>query len=435
MRYSLSLAAYLAVSGRLEGYANKKLAERLAQGKEDPDRIAERRGMASVARPVGMLVWFHAASVGESVSLLNLIEHILDDFPDLNILMTTGTRSSADLMETRLPAGTIHQFLPLDARPFVQKFLNHWQPDLAIWTESELWPALIAETHARGTRMLMVNARMSRKSHNAWRWLPGLARAMLRRFDHFLVQDDTTARYLGRLGAPADKVEVTGSLKANSGALPHDEDERQRLVDLLKTRPVWLAASTHPGEEEIAAIAHGQAIKASHRLLLILAPRHPERGPEIAEMLRAKGWNVSVRSEGGSIQPATQIYLADTMGEMGLWYRLAPVTFLGGSLVQIGGHNPFEPAALGSAILHGPHVASAAEIYKRLGEAKGARQVSSADGLARVIVDLLEPHRAAALAHAAWEVTSSGAGATERALALITEAIDDAEADKLRHQK
>lgn len=435
MGFSLSMSAYLAVSGRLEGFANRKLAERLARGKEDPDRIEERRGVASVARPPGMLVWFHAASVGESVSLLNLIEQILDDFPDLNILMTTGTRTSAAMMQDRMPVGTIHQFLPVDARPFVRRFLDHWQPDLAIWTESELWPALIAETHARGTRMVMLNARMSQKSFKAWRWMRGLARAMLRRFEHILVQDETTATYLRKLGAAREVIEVTGSLKANSGALPHDEAERQRLVEMLKTRPVWLAASTHPGEEDIAAKAHGQAMKASHRLLLILAPRHPERGPQIAATLRALGWNVAVRSEGEELRPSTQIYLADTMGEMGLWYRLAPVTFLGGSLVEIGGHNPFEPAALGSAILHGPHVTNAAETYARLGEANGARQVGSVTELAAAVVDLMEPHRAASLAHAAWEITSSGAAATDRAVTLITEIIDDVEADRLRHQK
>lgn len=429
---SFSLNAYLAVSDRLEGFANRKLEQRLDAGKEDPDRIEERRGYASVKRPQGMLAWFHAASVGESISLLNLIEQVLDDFPDLSILMTTGTRSSAELMEARLPAGTIHQFLPLDARPFVRRFLDHWTPDLAVWTESELWPALIAETHGRGIPMLMLNARMSQKSYRSWRKLPGLAKAMLQRFDHLFVQDEKTAELLRRLGAPDDRLEVTGSLKANSGALPHDEQERQRLAELFKTRPVWLAASTHPGEELVAANAHREAIKAAHRLLLILAPRHPERGPKIARDLREQGWNVSMRSEGQDPDPATQIYLADTMGEMGLWYRLAPATFLGGSLADIGGHNPFEPAALGSAIIHGPHVQNAADTYARLGEVHGARQVKNAAELSEVVIELLEPHRAAALAHAAWELTSSGAGATERALAMISQMIDDAELRKLR---
>lgn len=428
MGFSLGLSAYLMLSNRLVGLANRKLETRLNEGKEHPERIGERRGHATVQRPPGMLIWFHAASVGESLSLVNLIEQILDDFPDLNVLMTTGTRTSADLIQTRLPPNTIHQFVPLDARPFVRKFLDHWQPDVAIWTESELWPALIAETGKRGTKMLLLNARMSKKSHDAWRWVPGIAKAVLRNFNHIFVQDQATATYLRRLGAARDRLEVTGSLKESSGALPHNETERARLAEQFKTRPVWLAASTHEGEETLAAEAHGQAIKASHRLLLILAPRHPERGPKIAEELRAQGWNVAVRSEGHDPEPATQIYVADTLGEMGLWYRLAPATFLGGSLVEVGGHNPFEPAALGSAIIHGPHVQSAGEIYTRLGEAGAAAQVQNAAELGRTVIDLLEPHRAAALAHAAWEVTSSGAGSTERALAEITQMIDDAEA-------
>ena len=428
MGFSLGLSAYLLLSDRLEGLANRKLESRLAEGKEHPERINERRGKTNKKRPPGTLIWFHAASVGESLSLVNLIEQILDDFPDLNVLMTTGTRTSADLIKTRLPPQTIHQFVPLDARPFVRKFLDHWQPDVAIWTESELWPTLIAETKRRGTHMLLLNARMSRKSHDAWRWVPGIAAALLRSFDEIFVQDQTTAKYLRRLGAYRDKISVTGSLKESSGALPHDEAERARLAENFKTRPVWLAASTHPGEEAMAAQAHKQAIKAAHRLLLILAPRHPERGPEIARELRDDGWNVAVRSDGDDPDPATQIYIADTLGEMGLWFRLAPLTFLGGSLVNIGGHNPFEPAALGSAILHGPHVISAAEIYARLGEAGGALQVSDTTELGQAVVNLLEPHRAAELAHAAWEVTSSGAGATERALIKITEMIDHAEA-------
>ncbi len=427
MGFSLGLAAYLAASNRMVGYANRKLDARLAEGKEHPDRIEERRGIASQPRPVGTLIWFHAASVGEALSLLNLIEQVLDDFPDLNVLLTTGTRTSADLIQTRLPPHTIHQFVPVDARPFVKAFLRHWKPDVAVWTESELWPSLIAETGRSGAKMLLLNARMSQKSHDKWRWIPGMAKALLRNFDQIHVQDEPTARYLRRLGAKRDTLEVTGSLKESSGALPHNETERARLAEQFKTRPVWLAASTHEGEEDLVAQAHDQATKASHRLLMILAPRHPERGPQIAQDLRNAGWNVAVRSEGADPEPATQIYLADTLGEMGLWYRLAPVTFLGGSLVDIGGHNPFEPAALGSAIVHGPYVHSAAEIYERLAQAGGAQQIADADALGKAIVDLLEPHRAAALAHAAWEVTSSGAGATERALSQLTAMIDDVE--------
>jgi len=275
--------------------------------------------------------------------------------------------------------------------------------------------------------MLLLNARMSRASHEKWRWLPGIARALLRRFDHIFVQDETTARHLRRLGAAAGRLEVTGSIKESGGALPHDEDERQHFVELFKTRPVWLAASTHEGEETLCAEAHRAAMKASHRLLMILAPRHPERGPAIAEDLRAQGFHVAVRSEGKEPDPSTQIYLADTLGEMGLWYRLAPVSFLGGSLVKVGGHNPYEPAALGSAILHRPYISSAEDIYALLDEAGAAQMVKSSGELGQSVVELLEPDKAAKLAHAAWGVTSSGAGALERAHEKIADMIDDVE--------
>lgn len=424
---SLGLASYLAISGRLENYANRVLKKRLEAGKEDGDRLTERQGIAGCPRPEGTLIWFHAASVGESLSLLTLIDHILDDFPDVQVLITTGTKTSADLMKTRLPHQAVHQLVPVDARPFVRRFLDHWRPDIAVWTESELWPALIAETAARGTKMLLLNARMSTASHDKWRWLPGIARALLRRFDHIFVQDETTARHLRRLGANAATLEVTGSIKESAGALPHDEDARMHFADLFKTRPIWLAASTHEGEEELCAQAHRAALTASHRLLMILAPRHPERGPLIASDLRAEGFNVAVRSEGQEPDPATQIYLADTLGEMGLWYRLAPITFLGGSLVKVGGHNPYEPAALGSAILHGPHTESADDIYGLLDQAGGARKVKTAAELAKNVVELLEPDKAARLAHAAWEVTSSSAGALDKAHAKLADMLDDVE--------
>ncbi|MCY4181201.1 MAG: 3-deoxy-D-manno-octulosonic acid transferase, partial [Litoreibacter sp.] len=318
----------------------------------------------------------------------------------------------------------------LDLRPYVQRFLDHWRPDIAVWTESELWPSLITLTKKSGAEMFLLNARMSMKSHENWRWLPGISRAVLRCFDQIFVQDEQTAFRLRRLGAARNRLESTGSLKAASGALPHDEAERMRLAELFKTRPVWLAASTHPGEEESAPAAHRLALKTSHRLLLIIAPRHPERAPEIAATLRSDGWNICLRSEGRDPDPATQIFLADTMGEMGLWYRLAPVTFLGGSLAEIGGHNPYEPAALGSAILHGPHVESAQDIFNRLDEAAGARLVRNATELGEQVVHLLEPDKAAQLAHAAWEVTSSGANATERAFEFLADLIDKVEMRK-----
>jgi len=419
LRVSPGYALYLAFSERAGGLITRKLEKRLAKGKEDPARLQERVGTAGRARPDGPLVWFHAASVGESLSILELVRRLADERPDVNFLVTTGTVTSARMMGERLPPRAIHQFVPVDVRPFIRRFLRHWRPDLAVWTESELWPAMIHETHRAGIPMVLINARISRRTSRGWRWFPGFARSLLRRFDHVLAQDDLSARNLHRLGLPKSRIEVTGSLKEGSAALPHDEAERAMFARHLAGRPVWLAASTHPGEEEMVASAHRQAARAAQRLLLIIAPRHPERGAEIAARLRTDGWRVALRSENELPEADTEIYLADTLGEMGLWYRLAPVTFLGGSLVDIGGHNPFEPAALGSAIIHGPHIHKVADIYERLQEVGATLEVRSVDDLCKAVVQVLSPDKAAAMAHAAWEVSSSGAEVTDRALELL----------------
>ena len=269
----------------------------------------------------------------------------------------------------------------------------------------------------------MLNARMSQKSFKRWRFLKRTAQAMLACFDTILVQDKSTAEYLGALGAIQDRMTITGSLKESAGPLPHDETLRQDLATQLDTRPLWLAASTHQDEEEIVAAAHALVRRRVPRGLLIIAPRHPERGEQIAQMLRTQDWQVSVRSAGEPITARTEVYLADTMGEMGLWYRLAPISFLGGSLVPIGGHNPFEPAALGSAILHGPHIKNAADIYERLSSNGATKEIKDANSLAEMVISLQAPHLVAEMAHAAWEVSSTGAQTIEIAKDVLDEAL------------
>jgi 3-deoxy-D-manno-octulosonic-acid transferase len=429
---SPSLALYLALTSRASGWADRKLARRLEDGKEDPDRIGERTGHASQPRPDGALIWMHAASVGEALSVQELIRRMAEERPDATILLTTGTRTSADLVATRLPAQAIHQFAPVDTREAISRFLDHWRPDLAVWVESELWPRMIHDTAARGIPMALLNARMSDDSFRRWRWIKGAARGLLERFDLILVQDQATGRHLRDLGAPQDRMQVVGTLKEGAQVLPHDEAERVAFMEATDSRPRWLAASTHPGEEEIIAEAHKALVRKMHRLLLILVPRHPERGPEIAQMLRVQGWEVALRSADEPIEFDTQIYVADTLGELGLWYRIAPVSFIAGSLSEIGGHNPFEPAALGSAILHGPHVFNFADIYKRLAEAGAARLASTPEGLAASVEDLLSPDKAARMAHAAWEVSSRGAEVTDLALNEVLTLLEDAEARTLQ---
>lgn len=426
MGNSIALGLYLAWAGRMgERFARKTLAKRLERGKEDPERITERHGIAGLPRPEGRLIWFHAASVGESLALLELVRRILEDHADVSILVTTGTVTSAAVMAERLPERAIHQYVPIDARAFVRAFLDHWHPDLAVWCESELWPSLVHETHARGTPMLIVNGRMSKASHDRWRFLRGMARSLLGRFDFAMVQDDITAMYLRRLGMSPDRMEVTGTLKEGAAALPCDEDERREIALRLAARPVWLAASTHEGEERAVLEAHRLALKVNPRLLLILAPRHPQRGDEVAEQLQSDAWRFTRRTAGEGPEADAQVYLADTLGELGLWYRVAPISLVGGSLTPIGGHNPFEPAALGSAILHGPFVTNFVDIYRRLTEAGAARLVSGPDTLAEAVHELLNPDKAASMAHAAWEVVSQGAEVTDRALEAVTERLDN----------
>lgn len=417
------LSGYLLFSRTMPNLGDRILARRLQQGKEHPDRIQERKGIASHPRPDGELIWFHAASVGEVLSIQELIRRLLDEDETLRFLITTVTVTSAQAVESRLPEQAVHQFVPLDFAPFVQAFLAHWKPDLAVWTESELWPALLTQTAAQGIPMILLNARMSRRSFRRWRFFRRSAGHLLRLFRMIHAQDGQTADYLRTLGADEEKLEVTGTLKEGSSALPHDEEERRVVGDRIGRRAVWLAASTHPGEEEIAARAHREVLRRAPRCLLILVPRHPERGEAIVKDLRAHGWRAALRSTGETLQPDTEIYVADTLGELGLWYRVAPISFVGGSIAQIGGHNPFEPAALGSAILHGPHVANFRDIYQRLAEADASRLVRTETDIAQAVIRLLAPDEVATMAHAAWEVCSSGAAVTDRALELLLESI------------
>lgn len=412
---------YLLFAKNAEGMAKRKLEKRLAIGKEDPIRMPERLGNAARPRPDGKLIWIHAASVGESQSILELARRLLDDHPDLNCMITTGTVTSANALEGNMPARMFHQYIPLDVTNAVRRFLDHWQPDLAVWTESKFWPMLLHETHKRDIPMLLINARMSQNSFRKWKTFRSMATSLLDRFETVLAQDILTAQYLQYLGVSQGKIQVSGSLKEGAAPLLHNEMERKALASAINGRTVWLAASTHPGEEEVILKAHSIARRSFPELMLILAPRHPERGDELAVKFRGSGYTVAQRSKGQEISNRTDIYLADTIGEMGLWYRLAPVSFIGGSFVPIGGHNPFEPAALGSAILHGPQVYNFTEAYERLTEANACIHVTDGQDLAHILETTLEPERAALLATAAWEASSDGADVTDKVLHTLSD--------------
>jgi 3-deoxy-D-manno-octulosonic-acid transferase len=418
------LALYLVTIASAVPLARILLRRRLARGKEDPARLPERLGIASAPRPDGTLLWFHAASVGESLSILELIARLGAARPGLGILVTTGTVTSAAVLARRLPAGAIHQFAPVDLLPALRRFLAHWQPALAIRVESELWPATLAETHRAGIPIVIVNGRLSERTARGWRWAPLMIRSLTGRIAAVYAQDEASGARFRRLGAPV--VLVTGTLKEGSAPLPHDETERQRLAGLFEGRPLWLAASTHAGEEEPVAEAHRAVRRLNPQAVLVLVPRHPERGPAIAAALAAAGWHVARRGAGERPGTATDIYLADTLGEMGLWYRLAPVAFIGGSLVPVGGHNPFEPAALGSAVIHGPFVENFADGYLRLGQAKAAKLVRGAEELAQAVSATLSPEESARMAAAAWDIVSAGAAVTDRVVGALLPLLPEA---------
>ena len=379
------LWAYRFGVGALTPAASALLHWRRSRGKEDPTRLGERRGHAGRARPEGPLAWLHGASVGETLAILPLVERLTRR--GIAVLVTSGTRTSAQVIARRLPPGAIHQYVPLDVPIYVRRFLDHWRPDIALFAESEIWPNFILALERRGIPLVLVNARLSERSFRRWSKVPDAAETLLSRFACCLAQTPADAERLQRLGAP--RVSVAGTLKFDAPPPPADPRTVASLQALTAGRPVWLAASTHPGEEEIAVAVHRALAKRFTGLVTIIAPRHPQRGAEIAAMARESGLRPARRSEGLQPDRATDLYIADTIGEMGLLYRLAPLVFVGGSLVPHGGQNPIEPAKLGVAVLHGPHVHNFTDVYAALDKAGGARPVADARALAGARGDLL----------------------------------------------
>ena len=410
-RLSVILRAYRLLSTAAAPFAPLLLSARQRRGKELPERLPERRGHAAVKRPDGPLIWLHGASVGELASVYPLIERICGQH--INVLVTSGTVTSAGLAVQRLPRGAFHQFVPLDATPFVRRFLNHWQPDLALFVESDLWPNLIVETANRGVPLVLVNGRLSDSSYRRWRHLPATIGGLLERFDLVLARTAEDGHRFGDLGAP--RVIVTGNLKLDVPAPAADAEALRIMQFAIGRRPVVAAASTHAGEESALIDAHARLRTEFPGLLTIIAPRHPERGPGIAEIAAAMRLKTALRSRGDIPTPTTDIYIADTMGELGILYRLAPIVFMGGSLVRHGGQNPIEPAKLGAAVIHGPHVWNFTELYTALDNADGAIAVDDAEALAGCFARLLrdEPTRARFAGNGRATVETLG-GALER---------------------
>ena len=392
------------------------LAWRARRGKEDPRRLGERRGLPGRARPVGPLVWMHGASVGEVLSLVALVEGMIAR--RYSVLVTTGTRTAADLIGARLPPGAVHQYVPLDAPRWIERFLDHWQPDIAVVAESEIWPNTIVALDERDIPLILVNGRMSERSFRGWERSKRTAAALLSRIAVCLAQTEDDAARFAKLGAP--RVSIAGNLKFDAPVPPADPQQLNYLRPMLAGRPVWLAASTHHGEEAAIAHAHAELKGRFPNLLTVLAPRHPGRGAEAAACAAAAGLRSARRSAGGRPHPSVDLYVADTIGELGLFYRLSPLVFVGGSLVPRGGQNPIEPVRLDAAVLHGPHTGNFAQVYEALDRAGGAALVANGAELAESVGRLLEdPSRLARMAEAGHAALQPFEGAVARTLAVL----------------
>ena len=412
----ITLRVYQKLSSVVVPLAPALIKRRLKQGKEDPARIGERRGMSRDIRPQGPLVWIHGASVGEVLAAAALIEklHALN----MRILVTSGTVTSAAIVAKRFPADVIHQYVPYDSPRYVARFLDHWRPSLALFIESDLWPNLILSSAARRIPMVLINGRMSHRSFPRWRKVAGTISALLGRFDICLAQSRADAERFTALGSR--NVITTGNLKLDVQAPPADPAKLDRLMTVTRGRPIIVAASTHPGEEDILLETHRRLAGYFPSLLSVIVPRHPARGDAIARAIAASGLHVALRSREELPTATTDIYVADTMGELGLFYRLAPIVFMGGSLVERGGQNPVEAVKLGASIVHGPHVFNFTDVYEALDSAGGARRADTPEALVKQLGQLLADPAALELSAAASErVVKQLGGALDRTLVAL----------------
>ena len=419
---SPALMAYRLLTRLLEPLAPRLLDARVKQGKEDPARVDERLGLSTHPRPDGSLVWLHGVSVGETLSLLPLVERIRKARPDLTILVTSGTLTSARLLARRLPESVIHQFAPVDGPAAVAHFLDHWRPHLGIFVESELWPNLIVTARKRGVKLALVSARVTEKTAEGWARFPRAARKVLTSFDLVMPQDTGPADHLEALGARIDGIV---NLKLSGAPLPHDGAAFSTLSAAIGDRSVIVAASTHEGEE----IAIVRALDSlADPVCLILVPRHPERGPEIATALTRDGYRFALRSRGSALTAETDLYIADTLGELGLFLRLADVVVMGGSftsklgqdLAPVGGHNSLEPARLGKPIVTGPDVFNWTMVSHDLGTAGGLQMIDSPYDMPTAIGPLLaNPGAAKTMGERARRAAADAGSGFERLWELL----------------
>lgn len=368
----------------IKRYINK----RKENGKEDVKRFNERIGRPSMKRPEGKLIWLHGASVGESVSMLPLIQRILDTYPDAHVMVTTGTVTSADVMQKRLPDRAFHQFIPIDNPIFTTRFVKHWQPDVALWFESELWPAVLSSIKRKNIPLILINGRISNKSFKRWLQFDFISKELLGCFTLCLGQSEEDAYRLHVLGAQNSM--CLGNLKYAGLPLPIDEEKRAEFVKQAGKRRMWLASATHDDEEVRIAKIHKRMKEKFPDLLTVIAPRHPQRGDDIQEKINNLGLKTALRSKNEKITPQTDIYIANTIGEMGIWYDVINIVFIGGSLIPHGGQNFMEPSRVRDAVVVGPHMHNFTDAMNRAKKADAVIQVTDTEELQEAITQLLE---------------------------------------------
>lgn len=365
------------------------IKKRQENGKEDMKRFNERIGKPLLKRPEGRLIWFHGASVGESISMLPLINRLLEIYDDAHVMVTTGTTTSADIMAKRLPNRAFHQYIPIDNPAFTTRFLRHWHPDLALWFESDFWPAMLSGIKKRGIPLVLVNGRISNKSFKRWQQFDFISRELLGCFTFCLGQSEEDAYRLKVLGAK--ETACLGNIKYAGLPIPVDAEKLAELKRRIGSRPVWLVSSTHHDEEAKIARFIPEIKEAAPELLTIIAPRHPQRGYEVNSAVKEiSGLSTCLRSTGDEITPETDVYIADTIGEMGLWYSLCPLVFIGGSLIPHGGQNFMEPSRMRDAVIVGPHMHNFTDAMNRAKKADAIIQVNDVLELKDTVINLLK---------------------------------------------
>jgi len=411
---------------RSEARTRQRLQLAVEGGKEHPERWRERLGETAITRPHGPFLWIHVPRESAAFPYIALMERLRLENVDLRFLITTTRYTPNDLIRDQLPEYCQLQFLPYDDLPGVKRFLDHWRPDCCLWGETALKPAFIEQISARKIPIFMVDAHLPDEKQHRLRWFPRNTRRMLEKFEHIIAVDGRTAFNLRRLGGAREQIEVLGRLEEAAPALDFVQSDRDALADIFASRPIWLAAGITRNEDSMVLATHKQILHRLHRLLLILVPDDLTHGAKIAHDLEQADWLVCRRAAGQDAEPDTQILIADLPCELGLWLRLSPVTFLGGSMDANCGSSfdPFRATTLGSAVLHGPNTGGFKGAYDRLDKAGAAIEISDEAALTGELEMLLSPDKAAEMARAAWEVSTSGAQVSDRICTLVMNALD-----------